>query len=138
MREGRLTHELLWATWMRVELGVETEGGIALDMLLGWAALDGRGQTFTRGGSANPVFNRGGSTNPVGNHDAGGVPKLRDALLAVLDRALGPAGPVVWGPGSREKEAALLEYAVLFESLAKSADPAVRIWVKQRFGPGSG
>jgi PglZ domain len=112
VREGRLTHELLWSSWLHEELGVDTEGGFALDALLAWAAVDGRSRAFTEG--------------------AGTVPGLRDALLHVLERSLGPAGPVAWRAWEQGHGGLLLEYAVLLEALAPSKDPAVRMWVKQR------
>jgi hypothetical protein len=112
IREGRLTHELLWATWLKQECGVDTEGGLALDALLAWAASDGRARVFLDG--------------------AGAVPRLRDELLRVLERSLGPAGPLVWRVWEQGRGQALLELAVLFEALAGSADPAVRMWTKDR------
>lgn len=112
VREGRLTHELLWAAWLREEFGVDTDGGLALDALLAWSALDGRSRAFTEG--------------------AGGVPELRDALLQVLERSLGPAGPLAWKAWEQGRGITLLHYAILFEALIESKDSAVRMWVKQR------
>lgn len=109
---GRLTHQALWGTWLRADLGVDTQGGLALDALLAWAALDGRANAFREG--------------------AGTVPALRDALLLVLEHALGPAGPLAWRAWEQGRGAALLEHALLFEALTTSKNAAVRMWVKQR------
>lgn len=112
VRESRLTHELLWAAWLRDELGLDTDGGFALDALLAWAALDGRSRSFTEG--------------------PGAIPELREALLSVLERALGPAGPLAWKAWEQGRGLVLLHYAILFEALAPSKDSAVRMWSKQR------
>ncbi len=112
VREGRLTHDLLWSTWLREELGMDTVGGLAFDSLLGWAALDGRSKVFTDG--------------------AGAVPELRQALLDLLEKSLGQAGPLAWRAWERGRGRMLLEYAVLLEALAESKDAGVRMWVKQR------
>ena len=112
VREGRLTHELLWAAWLRDDFGVDTDGGLALDALLAWAALDGHSRTFVEG--------------------AGQSPQLRAALLDVLERSLGPAGPLAWRAWEEGRGTTLLQYAVLFEALVESKDAAVRMWIKQR------
>ncbi len=112
VRESRLTHDLLWTAWLRDELGVDTDGGIGLDAILAWATLDGRSQAFIEG--------------------AGAVPGLRDALLQMLERSLGPAGPLVWRAWEQGRGSRLIQDAVLFEALAESKDGAVRMWVKQR------
>jgi hypothetical protein len=112
VREGRLTHDLMWAAWLRQERAVDTEGGLALDALLAWAAVDARAKAFTDG--------------------AGAVPRLRDELLAVLERSLGPAGPLAWAAWEQGRGRTLLELAVLFEALADSTDAAVRMWTKTR------
>src|ERR1019366_3674234 len=49
--------------WLRDDFGVDTDGGLALDALLAWAALDGRARQFVEG--------------------AGQSPQLRSALLDV-------------------------------------------------------
>jgi hypothetical protein len=116
VRESRLTYELLWSAWLRDELGMDTDGGLALDALLAWAALDGRSKAFTGG--------------------AGAVPGLRDALLQVLERSLGASGPLAWRAWEQGRGSMLLHYAVLFEALAESTDAAVRMWVKQRLRTG--
>jgi hypothetical protein len=112
VREGRLTHELLWAAWLRDDFGVDTDGGLALDALLAWAALDGRARQFVEG--------------------AGQSPQLRSALLDVMERSLGPAGALAWRAWEEGRGLALLQHAVLFEALVESKDAAVRMWIKQR------
>lgn len=112
VRESRLTHELLWSAWLRDEFGLDTDGGFALDALLAWAGLDGRSRTFTEG--------------------PGAIPELREALLAALGHALGPAGPLAWAAWEQGRGLLLLHYAILFEALASSKDSAVRMWIKQR------
>lgn len=112
VREGRLTRELLWTTWLHDDFGIDTDGGLALDALLAWAALDGGSSAFREGAET--------------------VPGLRDALLQILERALGHAGPLAWRAWEAGRGATLLQYAVLFEALTGSKNPAVRMWVKQR------
>lgn len=111
LRAQRLTHEIMWATWMSEHLGLDTEGGFALDALLAWAATDVRVKVFREGPGAEP--------------------KLHAELLRVLERALGPSGPVAFRAWEQGRGRTLLEYALLFEALATSANPAVRMWVKQ-------
>lgn len=112
LRTNRLTHEVMWATWMAENLGLDTEGGFALDALLAWAATDVRVKVYSDG--------------------PGAVPELNAALLGVLERALGPAGSLAFRAWEQGRGRQLLEYAVLFEALAGSADAAVRMWMKQR------
>ncbi|MFW6086120.1 MAG: BREX-2 system phosphatase PglZ, partial [Myxococcota bacterium] len=111
---GRLTDELLWATWLRVDWGLETDGGLALDALMGWAALDGRGERFRE---------------EMERAEATGV---RAALLERLERWLGPAGPVVWRAWEQDRGRELLAYAVVFEVLADRDDKEVRFWTRMR------
>ncbi|MBK8255144.1 MAG: BREX-2 system phosphatase PglZ [Polyangiaceae bacterium] len=112
VREGRLTHDLLWTVWLRTELGLDTEGGMALDALLAWAALDLRSKAFLDG--------------------AGALPGVREECLTWLGRSLGPAGPLAWLAWEQGKGARLLQYAILFEALTTSPSDAVRMWIKQR------
>lgn len=112
VREGRLTKTLLWNTWLKQVFGLDTEGGLALDALLAWAALSGRADAFTDGPGTDAA--------------------LRGELLEVLERALGPAGPLAWCAWEQGRGKAVLEYAVLFEALMPLDDAAIRMWVKQR------
>jgi hypothetical protein len=112
LREGRLTHEALWGTWLTRTFGIETEGGLALDALLAWAATDVRSRAFREG--------------------AGAEAPIREELYGVLKRTLGPAGALAWRAWEDGHGRALLEYAVLFETLAESKDSGVRMWIKQK------
>jgi hypothetical protein len=112
LREGRLTLDALWATWLHHDQGLDTEGGLGLDVLLGWAAVDGRGKSF------DVVADQASTLEP--------------ALLKHLEGLLGPAGPLAWRAWREGRGALLIELAILFEVLADSHDAAVRMWMKQR------
>lgn len=111
---GRLTSDAMWAGWLERAWGLDAGGELALDVLLGWAALDGRGGQFTETMTAR------------------GAARVRDELLAHLERKLGPAGPVVWRAWEAGRGAAALELALVIGALgaAATADPAVRTWVR--------
>jgi hypothetical protein len=109
---GRLTVDAMWEAWLAKDWQIPAQGGLGLDALLGWAALDGRGAQFVES-MALP--------------EAHGV---RDALLGHLRSKLGPAGPVVLGAWEQGAGQEVLELALLFETLADKPDAAVRIWVK--------
>ena len=96
------------------EWGVEVEGGLALDTLLGWAALSGRGSAFVEA---------------MGDAAAEGV---RAALLVHLRQRLGPAGPLVWQAWEEGRGELVLAHAVLLETLMESERPEVRWWVRSR------
>ncbi|MFW5876495.1 MAG: BREX-2 system phosphatase PglZ [Myxococcota bacterium] len=117
---GNLTEEAMWVTWLQVDWGLDAQGGVAIDALLGWAAMDGRGDRF-----------REEMTRP----EAAGV---RDALLELLERSLGPAGPVVWRAWENRRGRELLAHAVVFEVLADRTENEARLWVgmrlRDRFG----
>ncbi len=108
--ESRLTADAMWTAWLRAECGIDVDGGLALDALMGWAALDGRGPALKE-------------RLP---------PPIRDALLAFLGQRLGPVGPVVWTAWEEQRGRAILEYALLFEALADSQHAGIRMWTKQR------
>jgi len=109
---GRLTLNAMWTAWLSATWGVPTQGGLALDMLLGWAAMDDRGPRFVEAMQS-------AETKPV-----------RDALLVFLKSQLGAAGRAVWEAWEARKGRTALEYAVLFETLADNAHAGVRVWVK--------
>ena len=56
----------MWAAWLRDDWGLDTDGGLALDALVGWAATDVRGPAFTK--------------------DTAEVPALREAVLVRSSR----------------------------------------------------
>ncbi len=108
---GRLTVNRLWQSWLERSWGLPVQGELALDVLLGWAAVDGRGPEFVRTMEAR-------SAGPV-----------RDALHEHLEARLGPAGPLVWRAWERGDGAAALQMAVLATAVAGAkGDPAVTTW----------
>ena len=118
---GRLTIARMWELWLENAWSVPVEGGLGLDTLLGWAAVDGRGPHF--------------ATAMAG--DRAGV---RQALLDHLTERFDGAGPVVWRAWERSEGRKVLEYAVLFEALAgapasagglSSQAAGVAVWIKQ-------
>ncbi len=108
--ESRLTADAMWTAWLRAECGIDVDGGLALDALMGWAALDGRGPSLRE-------------RLP---------PPLREALLAFLGQRLGPTGPVVWTAWEEQRGRAIIEYALLFEALTDTEHAGIRMWTKQR------
>ncbi|HJL28369.1 MAG TPA: BREX-2 system phosphatase PglZ [Polyangiaceae bacterium LLY-WYZ-15_(1-7)] len=112
--DSRLTADAMWDTWLARDWSVPTEGGLALDTLLGWAAVDKRGARFAEAMKAE---------------EARGV---RDALIEHLSVRTGPTGPIIWAAWEESRGATVLELAILFETLAESPLAAVRMWVKTR------
>lgn len=113
---GVLTLGSLWSAWLRQEWGIEARGGLGLDALVGWAALDQRGSEFLR--------------------QMEGHPDVRESLLGHLKSTVGDAGPVVWKAWERGAGRRVLEWAVLFEVLVERAElgeamrSTVRTWLK--------
>lgn len=105
--EGRLTERALWSAWLRDRWGLEA---LALDALLGFAARDGRGGAFVA------------AMQPA--------PEVREGLLALFDRELGPAGRAIWTAWERGRGEVALGYAVLCEELAKTSDPSAAVWLR--------
>lgn len=114
---GRLSLARMWETWLKRVWSVYTVGGLALDTLLGWSALDEQGGDFLAAMERADTTGRGAD--------------VRAALLAHLRQRLGPGGALCWCAWERGCARAVLEYAILFEVLAGSDDPAVRLWLKQ-------
>jgi hypothetical protein len=114
---GRVTEDALWCVWLSADWGLDTTGGLAPDTLLAWAATDGRGSRFVEA---------------MGEPAAEGV---RESLLAHLEKAVGAAGPVIWRAWERGRGRALLELALLCETLAGNESGAVRIWLTERWRP---
>lgn len=108
---GRLTLAGMWNAWLSTVWHIDVSGGLGLDTLLGWAALDQRGSQFQQAMSV-----------PT----AAGV---REDLLKYLGAQLGPAGPVVWRAWENGRGATTLAYALLFETLAPSEHAGVKMWV---------
>jgi hypothetical protein len=111
--EGRLTEAAMWQAWLTQRYGLDVPGGMALDTLLGWAAVDGRGGDFVAAMQAP---------------EAAGV---REALLGFLAKRLGPAAPAVWRAWERASGATVLACAVLCEPFGKLPD-AAQLWIRQK------
>ncbi|NUP07976.1 MAG: BREX-2 system phosphatase PglZ [Polyangiaceae bacterium] len=109
---GRLTAPVLWNAWLNAAWGVAIAGGLGLDALLGWAALDGKGSQFTA------AMQQSAATG------------VRDALQTHLASQLGPAGPIVWKAWESGKGRTVLAYALLFQTLAPSEHAGVKMWIK--------
>ncbi len=111
---SRLTVDAMWSAWLFAEHGLDTEGGLGLDMLLAFAASDGKGPAFVQ---------------TMGSPEAAAA---REALLVWLDRSLGPCARVVWRAWEEGRGRRALELALVFEPLAKSPLGAVRMWMKTK------
>jgi hypothetical protein len=109
---GRLTLDALWTAWLARAWNLDTGGELALDALLGWAAVDARGPQF------------------VGTIRERGADRVRTALIEYLGKRLGPAGPAVWGAWEVGRGALLLELALVLGALAGSTDAGVQMWIK--------
>jgi hypothetical protein len=107
---ARLTLDALWTAYLATAWRLDAGGELALDALLGWAAADGGGARF-----AAVIAERG----------AGAV---RDALLAHLDKKLGPAAVVVWRAWEAGRGAAALELALGLDALAGVTDGVATMW----------
>jgi hypothetical protein len=111
---GRLTVDAMWAAWLQRVWGLESGGELALDVLLGWAALDGRGALFT-----DTIARRGAAA-------------VRTALLDHLTDKLKAPGAAVWTAWESGRGSALLELALVVGALGPAVrdDAAVRVWVR--------
>jgi hypothetical protein len=112
--ESRLIVDAMWSVWLKVDWNIDTQGGLALDTLLAFAATDAQGPRF------------------VGAmHDAA-AGTTREALLLWLDRTLGPCGRVLWRAWEEGRGRRALELGLAFEPLVKSPVGAVRMWMKTK------
>lgn len=109
---GRLTIEALWIAYLAKVWNLDAGGELALDALLGWAAVDGRGPQF------------------VATLSERGATPVRAALLEHLGKKLGPAAPLVWTAWEQGKGAAALELGLVLDALAGSQDRGVEVWTK--------
>lgn len=105
-----LTVDAMWAAWLGGQWEVPTRGGLALDTLLGFCALEGGGPQWA-----------------AAHGEQSGV---HQALLAHLRERLGGAGPLVWSAWVQGRGSAALELAIVLEVLAEDADQTVRYWVR--------
>jgi hypothetical protein len=109
---GRLTLDALWTTYLARVWNLDAGGELALDALLGWAAVDARGPQFV-----------------ATMRDRGAEP-VRTALLAYLGKKLGPSAALIWTAWETGKGAATLELALVLGALAGSSDRAVEVWTR--------
>lgn len=99
---GRLTMDSLWTTYLARVWNLDAGGELALDALLGWAAVDGRGPLFVatiKERNAEPV---------------------RTALIDHLCQKLGPIAGIVWEAWEAGRGAATLEFALVLGALNQS------------------
>jgi hypothetical protein len=112
-----LTPAGMWSAWLKQEWGLDTDGGLALDVLLGWAATDRRGPTFLEGMQVTA---------------AAGVREGLLRHLMSLGAGVGPAARLAWESWEQGRGEDTLQLALLFEVLAASPLAEVRLWVKGR------
>lgn len=106
---GRLvTLDALFDVWLKARFGIDTAGGLALDLLLGWAAIDTRVADLAPLEAANP--------------------KLLGALEDHVRRSVREAGVVVWRAWRAKRGRTLLELAVISEALAAHERGPAAIW----------
>lgn len=111
---SRLTLSAMWSAWLRERWRAPTGDDLAADTLVGWAALDGHGAQFVEAMRA--------------------APEVRAGLLAFVSERLGPVAKVALEAWEKADGKRVLEWAVLFETLAENDDAAVRMWVQQAVG----
>jgi hypothetical protein len=109
---GRLTLDALWTAWLARVWNLDAGGELALDALLGWAAVDVRGPQL------------------VATLRERGADGVRTALLDYLGKRLGPAGPAVWCAWEAGRGAPMLELGLVLGALAGSTDAGVQMWIK--------
>lgn len=109
---GRLTLDALWTAWLQRAWNLDAGGELALDALLGWAAVDARGPQL------------------VATMRERGADGVRAALIAYLEKKLGSAAPLVWSAWEAGQGAATLELALVLGALAGSTDRGVQMWIK--------
>lgn len=109
---GRLTEAAMWETWLTGRFGLDAPGGLALDTLLGWAAVDGRGGAFCEAMSEPAAA------------------EVRDALFQFLGR-ISPAAPPVWRAWESGRGSSVLAWALLAEGFDTLSE-AAQLWLRQR------
>jgi hypothetical protein len=111
---GRLTVDAMWSAWLEKIWGLDAAGELALDVLLGFGAVDPRGAQFVK-----TMEQRG---------ELGG--RVRAELLVYLDKRLGPAGSLLWKAWESGRGAAAIELAIVAAALGDSDAEAVRLWMR--------
>lgn len=96
---GLVTLDALFDRWLSARFGIDTTDGLALDLFLGWAAIDHRAAEVDALETSHPALVR--------------------AIEEHIRRSLRDAGIVVWKAWRERRGRKLLELAVLFEALAK-------------------
>ncbi|MBK8233301.1 MAG: BREX-2 system phosphatase PglZ [Candidatus Eisenbacteria bacterium] len=107
---GRLTEQILWQEWLRVEW--RTPGDLNAPELLVWAATDGGGGRFVAA---------------MGAPEAAGV---RAALMGFLRQQVGILGAVAWAAWERGRGAEVLAFGVLCEGLGATEDAGGQMLLK--------
>jgi hypothetical protein len=108
---GRLTIDRLWQSWLERSCRLPASQGVALDVLLAWAAADGGGPSWLE---------------LLARRDADDV---RLALHTYLESRLGLAAKLAWRAWERGEGHAALEMAVLAAAVTSaSGDPSVATW----------
>jgi hypothetical protein len=115
--DSALTEPAMWAAWLKKDWGLDIDGGIALDSVLGWAATDRRGPSFLEAMRA-----------PA----ASGVREGLMKQLEALGTGAGAAAQIAWRAWEQSQGEAVVQLAVLFEVLAANPRPEVRMWIKHR------
>lgn len=105
---GLVTLDALFDRWLKARFRIDTTGGLALDLLLGWAAIDNRSSDLDELEVSSPAL-----VSEIESH---------------LHHRLRDAGVVVWRAWRTKRGRALLELAVLFEALASHRQGPAFTW----------
>lgn len=109
-----VTVESLYEIWLSEEWKVPTDGGLASDALLAWAASNGRGDEFVEAMNAAPAG-------------------LRAELETQLEERVDPVlAPVIWKAWEHGAGLKLLALALLCEALVRVDDSGVQMWLKSK------
>jgi hypothetical protein len=103
----------LYEVWLREDWNVPTEGGLAADALLAWAATSARYEEFLAALKDAPEG-------------------LHAELETHLSETVGPVALKIWKGWERGQGARLLAFAVLCEALADTDDANARAWLRQK------
>lgn len=106
---GRLTVDVLWTSWLSRIWGLDA-GELALDTLLGWAALDGRGPKFATT-----------MADDLGK-------RVHAALIEHLRDRLGATGVLVWKAWLAGRGQPALELAIVLGAIGATDNEGVKVW----------
>jgi len=113
-KQGRLTRDELWGTWLRHVLGFDVASGLSLASLLAFIARDAKGPAL------------------LAERDIPGDAPLREAFAAYAESKLGPLGAQLVNAWAQGRGRAALELALLCEAVGEHTSSAANLWLRQQ------